>query len=166
VVDRNKNSPTVTKNTADSDKKAREVREAREFAEAQQRRDAVRDTLRGFRSNLSSSSTEVVYKGDAGYGEAIASYAQVVKSIYEHAWLPPDDTASDDAITKVSVTIANDGKVIDSHIVRASGDSLVDHSVQRTLDRVTFIRRFPEGSKDKERTYVINFNLKAKRALG
>jgi hypothetical protein len=39
----------------------------------------------------------------------------------------------------------------------------VDKSVQRTLDRVTFIAPFPEGAKDKQRTYTINFNLKAKR---
>jgi len=162
VVDRNKNSPAPTKNTADADKKARE---ARELADAQQRtREAFNTMARTLRSSMSSS-TSVEYHGE-GYGEAVASYAQVVKSIYEHAWLPPDDTASDDAITKVSVTIASDGKVIDSHIVRTSGDSLVDHSVQRTPDRVIFIRAFPEGSKDKQRTYVINFNLKAKRALG
>jgi hypothetical protein len=34
--------------------------------------------------------------------------------------------------------------------------------VQRTLDRVTKLEPFPDGSTDKERTYIINFNLKAK----
>jgi hypothetical protein len=42
----------------------------------------------------------------------------------------------------------------------------VDASVQRTLDRVKFIAPFPEGATEKERTYIINFNLKAKRMLG
>jgi hypothetical protein len=38
--------------------------------------------------------------------------------------------------------------------------------VQRTLDRVTFVAPFPDGAKEKERTFIINFNLKAKRMLG
>ena len=41
----------------------------------------------------------------------------------------------------------------------------MDASVQKTLDRVTFIAPFPEGTTEKERTYIINFNLKVKRML-
>ena len=101
-----------------------------------------------------------------GVGEAYASYASAVRSIYEAAWIPPDDTANDNAITKVTVIIEYTGKVLSASIVKASGETSVDRSVQRTLDRVRFIRPFPEGAKDKQRTYVINFNLRAKRALG
>ena len=90
----------------------------------------------------------------------------MVKSIYERAWVPPDDSASDDAITKVTVTIGHDGTVISARVLQGSGDSKVDKSVQRTLDEVTFIAPFPEGAKEKQRTYTINFNLKAKRLLG
>ncbi len=36
----------------------------------------------------------------------------------------------------------------------------------RTLDRVTFIAPFPDGSTEKQKTFIINFNLKAKRMLG
>jgi TonB family protein len=61
------------------------------------------------------------------------------------------------------VTIANDGRVTEAHIVAPSGDSSVDNSVQRTLDRVRQLEPFPDGSTDKERTYIINFNLKARR---
>jgi TonB family protein len=104
--------------------------------------------------------------GPGGGGEVYASYDQVVKSIYWHAWAPPEDTASDEAVTKVTVTIASDGSVLSARIIRASGDASVDRSVQRTLDRVTFIAPFPEGAKEKQRTYTINFNLKAKRLSG
>ncbi len=97
---------------------------------------------------------------------AYASYDAVVKSVYEQAWVPPDDAQNDDANVKVTVTIASDGTVISSRILTASGDSGVDATVQRTLDRVTFIAPFPEGATEKERTYTINFNLKAKRLLG
>jgi TonB family protein len=79
--------------------------------------------------------------------------------------MPPDNTASDNANAKVTVTIASDGTVISAQVISSSGDDSVDSSVQRTLDRVTFIAPFPEGTTDKQRTYTINFNLKAKRML-
>ena len=97
---------------------------------------------------------------------AYANYAAVVKSVYEQAWVPPDDAHNDEANVKVTVTIARDGTVISARILTPSGDAGVDASVQRTLDRVTFIAPFPEGATEKERTYTINFNLKAKRSLG
>ena len=77
----------------------------------------------------------------------------------------PDNVANDNANTKVSVTIASDGTVISARIVTPSGDADVDASVQRTLERVKFIAPFPEGATEKERTYTINFNPKAKRLL-
>ena len=95
-----------------------------------------------------------------------ANYASVVKSKYEAAWTPPDSAASDDANVKVSVTIGSDGSVISAHIVDASGDASVDSSVRRTLDRVNFIAPFPDGATEKEKTFIINFNLKAKRMFG
>lgn len=104
--------------------------------------------------------------GNGAGGEAYASYDSAVRSIYWHAWAPPEDTASDAAITKATVTIASDGTVLSARILKPSGDKSVDNSVQRTLDRVTFIAPFPEGAKDKQRTYTINFNLKAKRLSG
>jgi len=98
--------------------------------------------------------------------EAATKYADTVKRHYEAAWLLPEDSTSDAANTKVSVTIGRDGSVISSRILDRSGDSKVDASVQRTLDRVTFVVPFPDGAKEKERTFIINFNLKAKRLLG
>ena len=137
-------------------------------ADAQRRRslaNAISGAAHSLRDDVSAATTVDTNYGPGGGGEAYANYAQVVKTIYEREWVLPD-TAADDAITKVKVTIASDGRVISSDIVRASGESSVDKSVQRTLDRVRFIRPFPEGSKDKERTYTINFSLRAKRLLG
>ena len=118
------------------------------------------------REGLSASTTIEPNFGPGDGGPAAANYAQVVKSIYERAWIAPDDTASDEAITKVSVTIAKDGVVLSAKIIQPSGDAQVDQSVRRTLDRVTFIAPFPEGAKENQRSYIINFNLKAKRLLG
>ncbi len=124
---------------------------------------AFRNALRNLKSDLTSGTT-VDMPGNSS--AAYANYAGVVKSIYEQAWTLPADTASDDANTKVSVTIASDGTVISARIIAPSGDANVDTSIQRTLERVTFIAPFPKGAPEKERTYIINFNLKAKRLLG
>ena len=124
---------------------------------------AFRNALRNLKSNLTSDTT-VDLPGNSS--AAYANYADAVKSIYEQAWTLPADTASDDANTKVSITIASDGTVISARIIAPSGDANVDTSIQRTLERVTFIAPFPKGAPEKERTYIINFNLKAKRLLG
>ena len=133
----------------------------------QQRRDAklraIARAATAIRDN-SSSSTEIEMPGNST--ESYANYAAAVKSKYEAAWILPDDSASDDANVKVSVTIARDGSVVTSRILDRSGDSKVDASIQRTLDRVTFVAPFRDGSKDRERTFIIYFNLKAKRMLG
>jgi len=64
----------------------------------------------------------------------------------------------------VTVTIASDGTVVAKRITKRSGDAAVDASVQRMLDHVTTVQRpFPEGAKDKERTYIIPFNMKTNR---
>jgi TonB family protein len=123
---------------------------------------AVRSALRALRANLSSSTT-IDMPGNSS--AAAANYAQVVKSVYEQAWAPPDDTTSDDANIKVRVTIANDGTVISARVIAPSGDASVDTSVRNTLERVRFIQAFPAGSADTERTYIINFNLQSKRQM-
>jgi TonB family protein len=124
---------------------------------------AVNSALRALRANLSSSTT-IDMPGDSS--ASAANYGEVVKAAYVSAWTPPDDTASDDANVKVRVTIASDGTVISAHVIEPSGDDSVDRSVQNTLDRVQFIEPFPSGSTDKERTYIIKFNLKSKRLNG
>jgi TonB family protein len=138
--------------------------EARAAAREQQRRaQAVRSALRDLKGNLTSATVvDAPGSGSAAY----ANYRDVVGSIYYAAWTPPDDAANDDAITKASVTIASDGTVVTARIVTPSGDAGVDNSIQRALDRVTFIAPFPEGAKEKERIFIIKFNLKAKRMLG
>ena len=128
-----------------------------------QRIKAFQNAARSIKENSSSATTvETPGPGSVSY----ANYASVVKSIYTQAWTPPDDTASDDANVRVSVVIGRDGSVITSRVLTPSGDASVDRSVQRTLDRVTFIAPFPDGSKEKEKTFIINFNLKLKRMLG
>jgi periplasmic protein TonB len=123
---------------------------------------AIRSALRNLKNNLTPGTT-IDMPGNSSV--AYANYATVVKSVYEQAWILPNDV-TDGANTKVSVTIANDGTVISARIITPSGDAGLDASVQRTLERVKSIAPFPEGATEKERTYIINFNPQVKRLLG
>jgi TonB family protein len=132
-------------------------------ANAAARAQAIRSALRNLKKNFTPGT--VVDMPGSGSGAAYASYRDAIATIYYDAWTPPANADNDEANTKVSVTIASDGTVISARIVTPSGDKHVDDSIQRTLDRVTFIAPFPQGAVEKERTYIINFNLKAKRML-
>jgi len=136
---------------------------AREKLAREKRAKELQQIAQNLKNNFTPA-TVIDMPGDSS--AAYASYASIVKSKYDAAWTPPDNAADDEANVKVSVTIGSDGTVISAHIVNKSGDSSVDDSVQRALDRVTFIAPFPDGATDKQRTYIINFNLKAKRMLG
>jgi len=158
------NLKPVSRNTAKATPDTSEADANREAAnEAKKRAAAIAKALASINKNASSATTiEMPGASSVSY----ANYASAIKSIYEQAWTPPQETASDDANTKVSITIRNDGTVITSRIVNPSGDAQVDASVQRALDRVALVPAFPDGAKEKERTFKINFNLKAKRMPG
>jgi TonB family protein len=130
---------------------------------AQQAR-ALRKAIRSLKQNFSPSTT-VDMPGNSSV--AYASYASAVKSVYDQAWaqVPLDHVANDNENVKVTVTIASDGTVISARIADSSGDNALDASVQKTIERVTFVAPFPEGSTDKQRTYTINFNPQLRKML-
>ena len=135
--------------------------------EAQRKKDELLKTFRTAANSIKNNSSSATTVDMPGNGSvSYANYASVVKSIYERDWVAPDNADNDNANVKVSVTISRDGHVVTSRITNPSGDKRVDASVQRTLDRIDFIREFPDGAKEKEKTFIINFNLKAKRMLG
>jgi TonB family protein len=125
---------------------------------------AARNIARSLKKNMSSA-TVIDVPGNSN--ASVASYAAVVKSIYERTMndFLPNEVANDNEITKVLVTIASDGTVISARITAPSGDSAWDTAVQHTLDRVTFIAPFPEGATEKELTYPISFNPEVERTL-
>jgi TonB family protein len=127
-----------------------------------QRTEALQNVIRNLRKNFSPS-TEIEMPGNSS--AAYANYAEVVKSIYDQAWTLPDSLANANETVKVRVTIASDGTVISARIIEPSGDAALDASVRTTLERVTFIAPFPEGSSDKQRTYTISFNPQVKQML-
>jgi TonB family protein len=138
--------------------------QARELANMQ--RDlasALSETRTGLRSGFTQG-TKVEVFGPGG--EAYANYAAFVEAAYRDAWDPSGGLFDADDTTKASVTIGRSGHVIATRILKHSGRRDLDRSVQRVLDAIRFIAPFPEGSPDDQRTFVINFNLKAKRGVG
>jgi TonB family protein len=168
--------PNEQKRKAEERARAAEERERFE-AEARQMREAAKqwaqtneklselanraaDRLqRGF-----SGGTEVDVRGPGG--PAYANYASFVQAVYDDAWELIRDLSSDDYITKVTVTIARDGHVLSAHVTKASGNQAMDKSVKKALEKVKVIAPFPEQMQETEKTFIINFNLQAKRLIG
>ena len=92
---------------------------------------------------------------------AYASYAIVVKSVYDQAWALPDGYVPTMTTTsKLRVTIASDGTVISAQIIDAFGRSpkwTIRSSGRLSASRSS--RLFPKARRKRNGTYTINFNL-------
>ena len=134
-----------------SEDTAAEDRRARERLAMQNRLASAFDrTLGDIKSGTGQAAKIEGSRGPGGGGPSYAGYAAWVLTVFDNAWVAPEDTSSTDATAEVSVTIASDGTVIAKRIIKHSGDAAVDASVQRALDRVITIGRpFPESMKDK-----------------
>lgn len=95
-------------------------------------------------------------------GAAYANYAQFIFEIFDQAWIIDKDMNGEDATTKVQVIIERSGRVKEARIIRPSGNPALDATVQKALNRVKTVPPFPAEAKDRERTFIINFNLQAK----
>lgn len=120
---------------------------------------AAGDLQRGFASG-----TKVDVGGPGG--EAYANYGASVQTAFDDAWRIIQDLSDDDSVAVIRVRIARDGRVIDARFVERSPNAIMNKSVQRAMDAVKQLRPFPDFIKDSERSFTIEFNLKAKRLLG
>ena len=171
-LDRTRKESAEREDAIKAEAKAQTEAKARAKAEGDARRRATQQlesrlnsAYQSLSKNLSSGTTiEPLGPG----GEPYADYGQVVKSYYDQAWIDPEDVSEDAATVKVKVVIGRDGSVNSDSIMKRSGVPALDKSVQNALDRVRLrgLPPFPEGAKESQRTYIINFNLKAKRLVG
>jgi len=161
-VEINKTLVTRPKDTQAEAKKRAEAQareEARQFADV---RTADRIT-----SEISGG-TSLELKGPGGGGVPYANFNQAVMSVYKRAWsgTVPNDATDEDVAAIASVTIARNGDVISARIVRSSGRSAVDRSVQAVLDRVKYAAPLPDDAKEDQRTVSITFNVNARKGIG
>lgn len=155
--------PTVrSKSSVEQARKAQNEAAERQRAEAAHQA-SIKSAVESLR-NTFSTSTGIEVPGPGG--EAYAGYSLVIQSIYQNAWIKPSGVVEAVNVVKVTVVIDKAGNVTSAKIVKGSGNPAVDASVQRTLDRIRKVPPFPEGSKDDQRIFDIDFNLTAKSLLG
>jgi TonB family protein len=161
MVTRKSSSKTQKKTTSSTS----DDQEQKQLADSRRR---IGEMLRNAASGMNAASATRIddHVGPGGGGPSYASYASLVQMTYWDAWAAPEDASSDSAVVDVVITIKNDGTILSSRIIKRSGDSAVDASVQRVLNRVTSIDRpFPEGMSEKQHSYTLHFDLKAKKGL-
>jgi len=105
--------------------------------------------------------TSPTLKSAADSGSSSGPYARTVYRAYERAWRPLDSWPNGERVTKASVTVARDGRVISARIVGSSGDVWMDKSVREALDKVRVVAPFENGAKENHRTFIINFDSKS-----
>ncbi len=150
--------------------RAREEAEARRRAEAERLARARQTQWARAVENLSRNLTSSTAASVPGTGGATyASYTSYVDLVYRQAWAPlKPREISERALTVVArVVIARNGDVVLSEIKRRSGHEAMDRSVRAALDRVRTIGRpFPEGARDDQREFEIEFHLEPTPGTG
>lgn len=126
----------------------------------------IASAINNIRSGASGSVKIDEFRGPGGGGVPYAGFNQALISSYMRAWLVPGDAVDSVAKVVAVITLKNDGTVISARIERRSGNAELDQSVQRALDKVSYVAPFPEGSKESQKTFWLEFDPKAKRMVG
>jgi TonB family protein len=155
----------VTRKTSGSNSSAAEER-ARERAAAERRARTYESALNNIRSGASSGGINIPLRGPGGGGLPYAGFNQALVSTYMRAWLVPADAADSSGKVVAVITLRRDGSVISARVERRSGNSELDQSVQRALDKVSYVAPFPDSVKDSQKTFWLEFDPKAKRMMG
>jgi TonB family protein len=150
--------PTDAKAAADAKAKEEAATRARTLA-------AINKASSNIRNGLSQG-TKIEVDFGSGGGPSYGTYKQAILAAYDRVWDAPESIAGSEASVTVSVTIARDGTVISARIIRPSGDAQMDASVQRALNRVSFIAPFPDGATDKQRTFEFDLKSRSKLSTG
>jgi TonB family protein len=148
----------------EADRQARAQKEAIDLANKQYKEtQQALGTIVGNVQNKMSSGTVVEMPGPGG--EAFINYADLIWTKYYQAWQRPEDHEVRSPV-KVEIVVNRDGRIVSANIVSPSGDASMDKSVRQVLDRVRNLPPFPEGAKDPQRKFTIQFILKSKRSFG
>jgi len=91
---------------------------------------------------------------------ASANYESLIRRKYMDATIHPG-AISGDPIVKVRLVIARNGRILSARVTGKSGVASWDRSVQKALDRVKFIKPFPESMKGSQQTFNLNFNSRS-----
>ena len=132
----------------------------------QQRVAKMNAILGGISGGLSSPVDINIDVGAGPNAAAFFEYGQMMVQVYERSWLLPGTLNNGTAVVGVTVTVARSGRVLNWELRRPSGNSAIDKSVRETLQKVIQFEPFPTSFREGQRTFNIDFNLKAKGSTG
>lgn len=161
------NVDTTVVTSSASDAKAKldaQKKAAAAAAAAEQKRlaaiaNAFKSASTGIRGGVAGS-TEIRLPGPGGGGVPYANFRAAVQKAYFDAWNVPPGVPN--LTITASVVIARDGSVISARITDRCGNSQVDASVQKAIERVKFAAPLPDSATENQRTVLIDFNTLAK----
>ena len=130
-----------------------DARNTKAQKEAAKQREALNRSLNKLDTKLSDRTAVNVPLGRY----ASANYESLIRRKYMDATIHPG-AISGDPVVKVRLVIARNGRVISARVTGQSGLASWDRAVQKALDRVKFIKPFPESMKGSQQTFNLNFN--------
>ena len=130
-----------------------DARNTKAQKEAAKQREALNRSLNKLDTKLSDRTAVNVPLGRY----ASANYESLIRRKYMDATIHPG-AISGDPVVKVRLVIARNGRVISARVTSQSGLASWDRAVQKALDRVKFIKPFPESMKGSQKTLNLNFN--------
>ena len=140
----------------DSSVRKPDARNTEAEKEAAKRREALNRSLNKLDTKLSGRTAVNVPLGRF----ASANYESLIRRKYMDATIHPG-AISGDPVVKVRLVIARNGRVISARVTSQSGLASWDRAVQKALDRVKFIKPFPESMKGSQQTFNLNFNSRS-----
>ena len=133
-----------------------DARNTKAQKEAAKQREALNRSLNKLDTKLSDRTAVNVPLGRY----ASANYESLIRRKYMDATIHPG-AISGDPVVKVRLVIARNGRVISARVTGQSGLASWDRAVQKALDRVKFIKPFPESMKGSQQTFNLNFNSRS-----
>jgi TonB family protein len=167
LVSHKADAEAKAKQKANAEERARADAAAKAVLQAHIQRVAkMKSILGGVQGGLSSPVDIHIDAGGGPNAQAFLDYGQMMVRIYEQAWLVPPNLSDTLAVVGVTVTVARNGRVLEWDLRKPSGNSAIDKSVRETLQKVFQFEPFPASFREPQRTFNIDFNLKAKRTTG
>ena len=167
LVSRKADDDAKAKQKADAEERALSVAAAKAAQQAQLQRVAkMKSILGGIQGGLSSPVDIHIDAGGGPNAAAFLDYGQMMVRLYEQMWLVPANLSDSLSVVGVTVTVARNGRVLGWELLKPSGNSAIDKSVRETLQKVIQFEPFPASFRESQRTFNIDFNLKAKRNTG
>ncbi len=167
LISRKSEEDAKAKQKAETEERALSVAAAKAAQQAHLQRVAkMKSILGGIPGGLSSPVDIHIDAGGGPNAAAFLDYGQMMVRIYEQMWLVPANLNDSLSIVSVTVTVARNGRVLKSQLLKPSGNSAIDKSVGETLQKVIQFEPFPASFRESQKTFNIDFNLKAKRNTG